>query len=86
MEEARAGSLTSDLDWSDRGNSALWRYALTIVLAFAGWFILPLPFVVLAAPLLQGTLWMDKFILLFPFLVGLLGIFGLVKVLLGRPW
>jgi membrane protease YdiL (CAAX protease family) len=73
------------LDWSGRGHSALWRYVLAIVLAFVGWFILPTPFVVLAAPFLQGTQWLEKFALLFPFLTGFLVILGLVKLLLGRP-
>jgi len=86
MVETQAGTMTSYLDWSDHGRSAAWRYALAIVLALAGWFILPIPFVVLAAPFLQGTLWLEKFTLLFPFLVGFVVILGLVKFLLGRPW
>jgi membrane protease YdiL (CAAX protease family) len=77
--------VNSYLDWSDRGHSALWRYALAIILALAGWFILPIPFVVLAAPFLEGTPWMEKFTLLFPFVTGFVVILGLVKVLLGRP-
>jgi membrane protease YdiL (CAAX protease family) len=86
MEETQTGTMTSYLDWSDRGHKAWWRYALAIILALAGWFILPFPFVVLAAPLLQGTPWLEKFTLLFPFLTGFVVILGVVKFLLGRPW
>jgi membrane protease YdiL (CAAX protease family) len=85
MAETQTGTLTSYLDWSDRGHPAAWRYVLAIFLALAGWFLLPIPFVVLAAPFLQGTLWLEKFTLLFPFLTGFVVILGLVKFLLGRP-
>jgi membrane protease YdiL (CAAX protease family) len=73
------------LEWSRRGKCALGRYVLAIFLAFAGWFILPIPFVVLVSPFLRGTLWFEKFTLLFPFMVGFVVILGLVKLLLGRP-
>jgi membrane protease YdiL (CAAX protease family) len=85
MASAKGQEAAHYLDWSGRGHSALWRYLIAIVLALAGWFILPVPFVLLAAPFLQGTLWLEKFTLLFPFLTGFVVILGLVKVLLGRP-
>jgi hypothetical protein len=81
----RAGTMNSYLDWSGHGHSAVWRYVLAIVLALVGWFLLPIPFVVLAAPFLQGTIWLEKFTLLFPFMLGFVVILGLVKLLLGRP-
>jgi uncharacterized protein len=85
MAGAQGQEAAHYLDWSGRGHSALWRYGLAIFLALAGWFILPIPFVVLVAPFLQGTPWLEKFTLLFPFLTGFVVILGLVKFLLGRP-
>jgi uncharacterized protein len=86
VDNTQTFAATNYLDWSVQGKSAIWRYALAIVLALIAWFLFPLPFVVLAAPLLQGTLWMDKFTLLFPFLMGFAVILLIVRLLLGRPW
>jgi membrane protease YdiL (CAAX protease family) len=86
LTEAEEGRLSHHyLDWSVKGKSALWRYAIAIVAGFVLWQFGSSVIMVLMAILTPGVQ-LDGPFFTYTFLAGLLAIFFLVRLILGRPW
>jgi uncharacterized protein len=81
--------MTSYLDWSDKGKSSLWRYAVAALIIFIFWFILSgmaiLPLTILI-PNYADTLIGSVSAKLFQFIIAFLTVPFFVWAILRRPW
>jgi uncharacterized protein len=73
------------LDWSNQGKADLWRYAIAIVLGFILWQFGSIPVLVITS-VLTGKADLDSPYFTYTFLPGLIVLFLLARIVLGRPW
>lgn len=84
MDGSGEERISSYLDWSDKGNPAIWRYILAVVLGFIFWMWGSIPAVLLLKryiddPKYQGTAFE------YTFVIGFIAIPLIVRYLLKRP-